>query len=166
MLNRITAHTLAAAIAFTSMPAAQAHADTSDKDVLKLLAGLATVAIIAKTVEDNNSRKAEKRNRPPVVVQAPRGHPKHSGPVRGQVTPYYAPRPKTPKWPRLWVPAKCQQAVRTGNGTRYVYGDSCLKRIGLRASLPQQCKLRVNVRGRSSAAWGHNCLRRAGYHFQ
>lgn len=89
----------------------------------------------------------------------PHGHPSHGKPphLHGHLPPPLIP-PLTSR-PDSWLPGAC--AVRAA-GTTY-YTESCLRKMGVRGSLPQSCVRRLSVGGRADRGYEADCLRRAGY---
>lgn len=172
---------LAAAVAVTGFTAAPARAD--NEDLGAVLAGIATLAIIAKVIDkkhDNAARARETQTRHPRVYTNPNRHPHvHTNPHRHpRVTqridthrvdrnPRHrvAPRPLPDRVARKALPGACFYKARTRNGKMGLFDKRCLNKNYHRAHrLPQSCT--ANLRGkqqRINPAFSARCLRDHGY---
>lgn len=177
LFKRLTATTLAAALAFGATAATPARA--GGEDVAKVLAGVATLYIISRALRDDD-----------------RGHAtvsRHSAPTYGTVVPrtdsrsrtddhrYGTPAPRrddhrygTPVprgnaygHPRnrqraISLPGHCADSYRVRGGYADFYGAHCLSRAGIH-SLPAACAVEVGGNRGSRTAYSERCLLNNGY---
>lgn len=148
--RRLTAMLAAAAIALGSLVATTAPAAASDRDLLRFLAGAATIAIIAKGVRDHNRRGQAQAAPLPQPVHPDRGRPgghrpPHVGPVR--------------------LPQECASRYRVrGHGVMTYYSARCLERSGISArALPNSCLQHVQTNRGPRPAYQGACLQQAGF---
>ena len=185
MPKRTLAFVLAAGLAFGSVPAPAAAADTGDLG--RVIAGALILGLIAKAVEDQRDSQPSRSvtiNRyytppaPPerVYIPAPQvferidrgsphgrpGHP-HTRPGHPHYT--HATPPKADVYrPGRTIPGACARTFDTRNGPRTFVGRACLKRDGIQtADLPARCQRELDLGGRDVNAWNLNCLKDAGY---
>jgi hypothetical protein len=148
--RRFTAALAATAIALGGMAASTAPASASDRDLLKFLAGAATIAIIAKGVSDHNRRNQAQAAPLPQPVHPDRGRPGNHRP------PHVAP---------VRLPQECGSRYRVrGHGVLTYYGERCLQRSGIHtAALPASCRQQVQTNRGPRPAFQGACLQQAGY---
>jgi hypothetical protein len=160
LLNLTTAAAVAAAAIFSGSGPVQA----GDKDLFKLLAGVAAVAVIASAVNQNQRRAAGvSRNQPlnpfPRIpgTQAEDYWQNQSRDDDGYTWNSRSDR----RGPR--IPAAC--ALEFDGGPRPVtyYAETCLKREGVSYALPQYCAEQIRSRDWQGRVYEAECLRDAGY---
>jgi hypothetical protein len=160
----------AAAVSLAAITSGPAPAAADDKDLLKVLAGIAAVAIFAGVIDQ--------QNRAPVTRNQPL-------PVQPVVPAWQQPRMdwqadtawKQQGWhdnrranrddrggPRL--PAAC--ALEFGNGPRPAtyYAEACLRREGVAYGLPQYCAQQIRSRDYQGRVFEGECLLDAGYRLE
>lgn len=166
MWKRLITTTLAGSLALTSLSVTPAQAGSDSDKVLRFLAGVATVAIIAKAIDDDKKRDRKRAtNKAPVAKEYDRVIRPYD--KRGTITPYYGPRGIDNRHTRRWIPGHCERVIATERGHRSVVAAPCLKRAGYRSvHLPDHCKVKVELKHRTIAAWRKRCLTKNGYHFQ
>lgn len=146
-LRRATAGLAATATAAALMTAATAApARAGERDLAKLLVGIAAVALIAKAIDDRRDRREARRETPP---EDP-----------GRPHPPFVPREPRAEDPR--IPGDCALEVRGGRGDRLAYGESCLVSYGFR-DLPRSCAYEATIFGRADRLYPSACLRDAGF---
>ncbi|MFV2001859.1 MAG: hypothetical protein ACC619_02655 [Paracoccaceae bacterium] len=140
MTRPFTASVLALSIGLGAMTGAPAQA--SNNDLAKFLAGVTALVIIGKVIENSNKKPAVTRRYQP-LVEPPR--PKHNV--------------------SRTLPAECYFKVRTDDGRRGVFGQSCLREfVPHWDRLPAVCKETIRVRyGRSAKVFDARCLSKRGY---
>lgn len=148
--RRITASLAAAAVALGAMAASTAPAAASDRDLLRFLAGAATIAIIAKGVRDHNRSGQAHADPLPQPVHPDRGRP------GGHRPPHVAP---------VRLPQQCASRYRVqGQGVLTYYGARCLERAGISSrALPNACLQRVQTSRGPQPAYKGACLQQAGF---
>lgn len=152
------------ALSLTAAPL-PATAAPDGEDVVKALAGLAVLGIIANQInERDNKRKStaaksrvydpyrsidrQPRNR--VIDGTIRRPNEHKDVVRGAR--------------RTRLPDQCLRIVETAKRDRLVYGKRCLNRNFVHANqLPERCKLIVRNGNRTRSVYGARCLSRDGW---
>lgn len=174
MIARMTAFAnvaTAAAVALAAVTAGPAPARADEKDMLKALAGIAAVAIVAGALSQHN-RGAFARSEP---IPAPRnpGVPAwqadHADWQRG----WHGSRGGNDRWSPDWsynrdargglrLPATCAVEI-DGRRPTTLYPDTCLRREGFRAPLPQVCAQEIRSRDWSGRVYDGDCLREAGF---
>lgn len=172
LINRLTATTLATALALTSFTAAPARAD--GEDVAKVLAGVATLFILSQAISSNrkdDDRATTRRNAPDHGAAAPRAnHPgaNHSG--NGAYYPRNDDRrndnwrnegsrnndQRVDNWPNYDQPSRNigrpdRNPARPGNEWRY-----------RTVELPQNCASSYTVRNGHENYYGVRCLQQSG----
>lgn len=164
MHRKFIAIILAAAVAVTGLGAVPAAA--GEKELKRILLGVAALGIIAAAIENDKRRDNSRANGPvtrqqtyypPVVHAPPRGH----GPYKG----YVAPRPLPDRARADFLPGDCLRSVSDRRGTRNVYVAGCLEHNHVQVSrLPDACQLSVigQDRGRRDA-FDARCLADYGY---
>lgn len=158
MSRKFIATILAAAIAVTGLTAAPARADS--KDVARALAAIATIAIIAKTLDDSNRKRDTQHGyapyRPAPQVHRPAPHVQRPATVH--------PRPLPNRVSRMALPAQCLFSVNTRHGEKRVFGKRCLNETFQNArKLPQACETQLRGKGPSRTVYTASCLRDYGY---
>jgi hypothetical protein len=148
--HRVTATLAAAALALGGLAATTAPANASDRDLLRFLAGAATIAIIAKGVSDHNRRGQAQAAPLPEPVRPGAGRPGNHRP------PHVAP---------VRLPQDCGARYRVrGQGVLTYYGERCLQRSGIQtAALPQSCRQQVQTNRGPRPAFQGVCLQQAGF---
>jgi hypothetical protein len=165
-IKRFTATLVATATALALMTAAAIPARADSGDIAKVIAGVATIAIIAKALEKDKA-KAE-----PVHDPRPgNGHGYgHDRPRPGQGYGHQKPRPghgygRPPRQeahaPRL--PGVCAFTFDQGRRSNTVYSERCLRREGFEARLPAYCAQDIRLQGRRDRVYDAGCLIDAGF---
>ncbi len=179
MTRTLTASVLAVSIAFGGMTAAPAQAG-NNKDIGRLIVGVAAIALIAKAVEENNRRRrvVASTRTAPLHYHAPKPpihipHPPKPQPVYlpvYQPPVYQTPVYQTPVYQppvafKGFLPSECQFDVRRGEKSRSVYSKLCLSELMVRAELvPEVCEDRVTTsNGRRTQVYDSICLLERGY---
>jgi len=139
MTRQFIAALLSLFLGLTAMTTAPARAD---EDVVKIIAGLAVLGILANAAKDNT--------REVVTQRAPK--PRHPQPVRKQ---------KVQK-ARKVAPSRCLQQQWTHSGSREVYGAGCMQK-NTRHALPRNCQRRIETRRGVQSFYMPNCLRNNGW---
>lgn len=124
-------------LAATAMPS---RADVDDKDLTKLLLGVAIAAILANEFSKKKDRADEHQG--PVIV-GPR--PPHGKPAR--------------------IPAACAIEVTGFRHDRTGYSESCLQSYSIR-NLPYYCAVPARIYGRPDRLFPASCLKQAGFHLR
>lgn len=137
-----------ATVAITAVSAAPARA--SDRDLARVLAGLAALAVIGKAIHDRN--KNDRKDRVTQSYVAPRQHALN-------------PRPLPDRVARKTLPAQCLRDTRGPNGhTRRVLSARCLDRnFSYSRDLPRGCARQIETQRGWRWAYGARCLRNNGY---
>ncbi len=163
ILNAVTATAVAgAAITSGAGPAA-----ADDKDLLRALAGIAAVAVIAGTIQNQNRAQQPVTRAPvyPAPQPAPgfyRDEPRWDA-ERDWRTGYFRQDDRysrVSQGPRL--PGTCAVEVGGPRPATY-YAESCLKREGVGYGLPQYCAQSIRSRDWQGRVYEEDCLRDAGY---
>lgn len=150
--RRIAATLAAAAVALGSLVASSTPAAaTSDRDLLRFLAGAATIAIIAKAAREQNRRGQAHAAPLPEPVRPDRGRP-----GGGHLPPHVAP---------VRLPQHCASRYNVrGHGVMTYYSARCLEHAGISArSLPSNCLQRVQTNRGPQPAYQGACLQQAGF---
>ncbi|MCM2563705.1 hypothetical protein M8756_16360 [Lutimaribacter sp. EGI FJ00015] len=154
MSRRFIATILVGALAVTGLTAVPARAD--GEDIAKALAGIAALAIIAKTIENRNDRRHE------AEVSRQGTWPKH-GHVTGPIRP--RPLPDHVRKASL-LPRECLVNVRSRHRDYRAFSGRCLAdhRITAR-NLPNACMVETRGRGHryNQIYFRESCLRDRGY---
>ena len=150
--------------------AAPTGASAADgEDIAKILAGIATIAVIAEIAD----RKRDRDREATVEVDQRRVWRLDDGTDRAR---RYEDRQtfgrmiedrryaKTRGYQKVPLPAQCERLVETRRGDRLVYGARCLDRRYKHARhLPEHCLVRVDTRRGERLAYGARCLSRDGW---
>lgn len=156
MSRKFIATILAGALAVTGFAAAPARADAND--VAKALAGIAALAIIAKTIENNRDDKRHHG-----YVHTPTrnyGHPHGNAGVRGHVQP----RPLPNRVSQKLLPRRCVVDISGRNRTVRAFGSRCLAGNNINVNrLPNNCQIRIGGNRQDRVLYEAGCLRNHGY---
>lgn len=155
-MHRLSLSAIAAvSIILSTLHAPVAHAD--DRDLARLLAGIAALAIIGKAIHDRNDDRQVTRN-------DDRYRPiPHRDQSRGPQV--ITPRPLPQSVARKSLPRQCLRQVQTRNGNvRRAFGARCLDRnFRYSNQLPRQCARQVETQRGWRWMYGARCLRNNGY---
>lgn len=162
LVNAATAAAVSAAAIFASPEPALAR--DKDKDLLKLLAGAAAVAIVAGVIQNRANAGASApvitRNAAPELYLPPTPRPIwNDQPGWQSQDDLYRPAPVR-GGQRL--PAACALEFGSPRPATY-YAESCLRREGLRQNLPQFCAQQIRSRDWQGKVYDGDCLREAGF---
>ena len=151
MSRRFIAAVLTTALAITSFGATTARAADTD-DLVKLLAGAATIYVIANAAEQSRERKQDgltKKQKELIYERAWPQYSKHN----------FQNRQRPP------LPAECLWVPRNGSKKQNaVFSARCLDR-NYKASerLPRKCRTEVRTQRGYAHAYGAQCLRQRGF---
>ncbi len=153
----------ALSLTLAPLPAAAAP---DGEDVLKTLAGLAVLGIIANELNDRDRKRTTRRSSSTRVYDPYRSIEGHRSPrvIEGEIR-----RPGGNKGNKHGVrkarlPDRCLRIVETSRGDRLVYGQRCLSRNYKHARhLPDRCRVTVRTENRIRPAYGARCLARDGW---
>ena len=136
---------VSATVAVTAFGAAPARA--GDRDLARVLAGLAALAIIGKAIHDRNEKDRATQN--------------YIAPRQQVITP----RPLPNRVARKNLPAQCVREVHGNHGnTRRVLSARCLERnYRYSSELPRSCARQIETQRGWRWAYGARCLRHNGY---
>lgn len=152
------------AISLTLAPL-PAAAGPDGEDVLKALAGLAVLGIIAHEINDRDRKR--KARAPSARAYDPyRSIEGHRSPrvIEGEIRRPGAHKDRVKGVRRARLPDQCLRIVDTSRGDRLVYGRRCLSRNYIYAEqLPDRCRVTVRTQNRTRAAYGARCLARDGW---
>jgi hypothetical protein len=153
MKTRLIAATAAAALAFGSVTAAPAFADSKrDKQVLTLLLGAAALGLIL-----NESKKKDRRNAGNVWKNDQSYNPYF---LRDQDKDRR--RGHHDRQGRL-LPSICAYDLKSYNGRSRVVSRQCLADYGMHRGLPQECAFEAKGKRGWDVVYGARCLRQNGY---
>ena len=160
VINAVTA----AAVSFAAITSGAVPAAAKDDDMLKVLAGIAAVAVFAGVLNQQQNRGTASRAQPlPVQPALPAWQTPDPG---WQNDPWQRDdgrndSAQTRGGPRL--PGVC--AMEFGNASRpaVYYAEPCLRRDGAGYGLPQYCAQQLRTRDYQGRAFEAECLRDAGY---
>lgn len=161
MSRKFIATILAAAVAVTGVAATPARADA--KDVARALAAIATVAIIAKALDNSrDDRRVHDRHpdtKPPHVTHRPTPQP-HVAHRPSTVHP----RPLPDRVSSRMLPQQCLFTVNARHGAQRVFSKPCLTHTYRHAhSLPRACETQLRGKGPGREVYTAACLRDYGY---
>ncbi|WP_108483698.1 hypothetical protein [Oceaniglobus ichthyenteri] len=133
MTRRLIAAVVSVGIALGTL--APAPAQAGNRDLEKLLGGIATVVILGATYDHfRDKRKRRKQT--------------------------HAERPRNHKI----VPSQCLRILQTRNGTRRIFTNRCLQRNMTNVHrLPQECWVRVRTDEGPRQGYGARCLNKRGW---
>ncbi len=152
----------ALSLALAPLPAAAAP---DGEDVLKALAGLAVLGIIANEINDRD-RKRKARAQSSRVYDPYRSIEGHRSPrvIEGDIRRSGRDHGHKHGVRRARLPDQCLRIVETSRGDRLVYGQRCLSRNYVHARhLPDRCRVTVRTQNRIRPAYGARCLARDGW---
>ena len=151
MSRRFIAAVLSTALALTSFGATSARAADAD-DLVKLLAGAATIYVIANAAEQARERKDGKVSKKQKELIYERAWPQY-----GKNT--FQNRMRPP------LPAECLWVPRNGSKKHdAVFSARCLNRkYDASNRLPRKCRTEVRTQRGYAHAYGAQCLRKRGY---
>ncbi len=166
MYRKFIATILATAVAVTGLTAAPARADSDD--LLKILGGVAAIAIIGAAIKDARDDDKVTRNYPNYGRGHHKSHRKHRHhhAKNGHRYDNHGARPLPKRVQRKLLPASCRVNARR-HGERFLaYTDWCLDRKFRHAhALPRDCavKARVLRNNKRRTVYSSRCLGRYGY---
>lgn len=135
------------------------------EDVLKTLAGLAVLGIVANEIQDR--KKKRKATAPAANVYDPyRSIERHDQGrvIDGTLRPRHDNRGPNRGVRGARLPDQCLRILETDRGERLVYGQRCLTRNYIYADqLPDRCRLTVRTEHRDRRVYGARCLARDGW---
>jgi hypothetical protein len=158
VINAVTA----AAVSLAAITAGAVPAAAKDDDMLKVLAGIAAVAVFAGMVNQQQQKNRGTVSRAqPLPVQPVLPAWQNQDTVWQDETWQRTDRVDTRGGPRL--PAVC--AMEFGNVSRpaVYYAEPCLRQEGAAYGLPQFCAQQIRTRDYQGRAFEAECLRDAGY---
>lgn len=162
MYRKFIATILTVSVGITGFASSEARA--SDNDLLKVLGGVAALAVIGAAIADakNDDRHGADRQ----------GYRKHHG-KRHHSRDRWADhhddrfaRPLPERARRKMLPAGCRVQARNQHGVFPAYGRGCLERSFRHAGqLPAQCATRARTRqhGPKNIVYSGRCLAQYGY---
>ncbi|RLJ51932.1 hypothetical protein BCF46_2157 [Litoreibacter meonggei] len=136
MTRQFIAALLSLSLGFSAMTTAPARAD---EDVVKIIAGLALLGILANAAKKNDRQ---------VVTQ-------------NQHRPHHV-KPKRQRHDKKVAPRRCLREQWTHRGKREVYSARCMKN-NARHALPRNCKRTIDTRNGVRKFYAPRCLRRNGW---
>lgn len=139
-LRRLVGAAATLALTLAGLTAAAMPARADNDDLAKALAAIAALAIIAKTIDDNDRGYRP----PPVYHPHPRPHP-------------------VPEPVRRVLPTACAIELNDRGDRDVWYLRPCLRDHGIRVDLPRRCEAEVRIRGRKVGALRQDCLIDAGF---
>jgi hypothetical protein len=154
LVNLTTAAAVAAAAIFAGTGPVQAK----DDDLLKIIAGVAAVAVIANVITQNQ-RQATRVTRNVTPEPQPRPRATQAEDYWRYLDPVKPVR--STRGPRL--PAACALEFEGGPRPVTYYAESCLRREGVAYALPQYCAEQIRSRDWQGRVYEAECLRDAGY---
>lgn len=139
----LAATALSGALALGAI-ATPAAAEPGGQDYARVLLGIVTLGVLVDALNDDDKRAVSRRG-----------------------DDYYRDNRYDPRGAyryRATLPARCEFTVRGRNGRTNVFGESCLRREGVRVNrLPQRCEFRIRTdRGRRTV-FASDCLENYGY---
>ena len=148
--------------------AAVTPAQADSDDLARAVLGIATVAIIAKAIDDRNDRR---KDTVPIVGASRLGSAEQSyghnnrREIDSRAKSYNRHGPKAGRgYKKRALPQACLRVVETGRGDRLAYGARCLDRNYRFASrLPDRCETAVRTNRGVRTVFGARCLRREGW---
>jgi hypothetical protein len=171
LMTRLTNTLTAAAVAAATL-AAPAPVLAGDKDVLKGLAAIAAIALVAGALQQRQGGGAAvTRNQPLALLNGFQGLQGGNGNGLGVGNGWQNGNPpiSTPGRQIGWqdraqprLPAVCAIDI-DGRYPTTIYADACLRREGFAQSLPQDCAQQIRSRDWAGRVYDGACLRDAGF---
>lgn len=165
IVNTLTA----AAVSVAAITSGAGPAAADDKDMLRALAGIAAVAVIAGAIQNQN-RAPQPVTRAPVYEQPKPAVNFYNAEPRWQAERDWENQrdwqrhddrySRVSQGPRL--PGTCAVEVSGPRPATY-YAETCLKREGVGYGLPQYCAQSIRSRDWQGRVYEEECLRDAGY---
>lgn len=163
MTQKLLASVLALSLAFTGFAAVPARADN---DAAKLLAGIATVFIIGKAIQNKKDRDARATSNANNYTYNDRWN-------NNQGKNYYE-QPRRDQRRDKWkdqrrnhrakiLPSRCLDRTWARGKWFHYYGARCLQRFGKARSYPSECRREVRTDRGWRNVYGAHCLGRQGY---
>ncbi|SNT05030.1 hypothetical protein [Tropicimonas sediminicola] len=184
MFKSIAATALSATLALGIIAPTPAAAQGIDQnDLLKILLGIGTVALIAKAVDEANDDDDKKKKEVHVhrdvtkVIKRPaparnvevQPQPRRvivQEPNRRVVTREPERKPTRVEEVQRVIPSACQRTFRVDGDNRVFLTRNCLESEGVRTtSLPNQCERILDMPGdvQNRRVWNRGCLESNGY---
>jgi len=156
-INAVTA----AAVSLAAITSGAVPAAAKDDDMLKVLAGIAAVAVFAGMLNQQQKNHGKVSRALPLPVQPALPAWQNQNTAWQDDSWQRNDRADTRGGPRL--PAVC--ALEFGNASRpaVYYAEPCLRREGAAYGLPQFCAQQIHTRAYRGRAFEAECLRDAGY---
>jgi hypothetical protein len=161
--TRIANTVTAGAVALAAITAGPAPAAAKDKDMLRALAGIAAIAVIAGAIQQNQGRAQPVARAQSWVPVTPAPAPRYADPEprwddsRAWSEDRYQPVRGGPR-----LPSVCAVEVDGPRPATY-YAESCLRREGAAYGLPQYCAQTIRSQDWQGRVYEGECLRDAGY---
>lgn len=163
-MTRIKNLTIAAftALGLTMTPA-QVSADA--EDIAKVVAGVAVLGLIAKSINDRNDRKNEAVTTTQFGRVDALDNRNGTRILRGNINrPGAFERRNKSKYKRAALPERCLRTLDTNRRDRLVYPHRCLKRNYKYASrLPQSCERQIRTDRGLRTVFMARCLAKKGW---
>lgn len=153
----------ALSLTLSPLPAAAAP---DGEDVLKTLAGLAVLGIIANEINDRDRKRTQQRASTARVYDPYRSIEGHRSPrvIEGTIRRRGESNGRVNGVRKARLPDQCLRIVETNRGDRLVYGQRCLSRNYIYAQhLPNQCRVTVRTENRNRSAYSARCLAQDGW---
>ena len=156
-INAVTA----AAVSLAAITSGAVPATAKDDDMLKVLAGIAAVAVFAGMLNQQQKNQGKVSRALPLPVQPALPAWQNQNTAWQDDIRQRSDRADTRGGPRL--PAVC--ALEFGNASRpaVYYAEPCLRQEGAAYGLPQFCAQQIRTRAYQGRAFEAECLRDAGY---
>jgi hypothetical protein len=157
VINAVTA----AAVSLAAITSGAVPAAAKDDDMLKVLAGIAAVAVFAGMLNQQQKNHGKVSRALPLPVQPALPAWQNQNTAWQDESWQRNDRADTRGGPRL--PAVC--ALEFGNASRpaVYYAEPCLRHEGVAYGLPQFCAQQIHTRAYRGRAFEAECLRDAGY---
>ena len=157
VINAVTA----AAVSLAAITSGAVPAAAKDDDMLKVLAGIAAVAVFAGMLNQQQKNQGKVSRALPLPVQPALPAWQNQDTAWQDHAWQRNDRADTRGGPRL--PAVC--ALEFGNASRpaVYYAEPCLRQEGVAYGLPQFCAQQIRTRTYQGRAFEAECLRDAGY---
>lgn len=165
MYRRFIAIVLATAVAITGLTAAPARADNDD--LLKILGGVAAIAIIGAAIKNSRDKDKVSRNAPYYGQRRHKDHHKHQRHTHNDHRyDNHGARPLPNRVKRKLLPASCRVTARRYGEWFPAYSNRCLEQKYRHTNaLPGNCavKARVQHNNKRRLVFGSRCLGRHGF---